>query len=214
MDPNFWHKRWEKNEIGFHQSEVNALLSDHFLGLSLPRTSRIFVPLCGKTRDIAWLLSQGYRVVGVELSKLAVEQLFADLGVAPEISNQGELLRYSAPDLEIFVGDIFELSGDFLGGVDAIYDRAALVALPTELRGRYGAHVAAITQRAPQFLICFEYDQAVMKGPPFSIDRHKVHDVYGIQYQIEPIANRDVAGGLKGKCPAQEVVWHLVKTQS
>ena len=214
MDPNFWHKRWEKNEIGFHQSEVNALLSDHFLGLSLPRTSRIFVPLCGKTRDIAWLLSQGYRVVGVELSKLAVEQLFVDLGVAPEISNQGELLRYSAPDLEIFVGDIFELSGDFLGGVDAIYDRAALVALPTELRGRYGAHVAAITQMAPQFLICFEYDQAVMKGPPFSIDRHKVHDVYGMQYQIEPIANRDVAGGLKGKCPAQEVVWYLVKTQS
>ena len=214
MDPNFWHKRWEKNEIGFHQREVNALLSDHFLGLSLPQTSRIFVPLCGKTHDIAWLLSQGYRVVGVELSKLAVEQLFADLGVAPEISNQGELLRYSAPDLEIFVGDIFELSDDLLGGVDAIYDRAALVALPTELRGRYGAHVAAITQMAPQFLICFEYDQAVMKGPPFSIDRHKVHDVYGMQYQIEPIANRDVAGGLKGKCPAQEVVWHLVKTQS
>ena len=213
MDPNFWHKRWEKNEIGFHQSEVNALLSDHFLGLSLPRTSRIFVPLCGKTRDIAWLLSQGYRVVGVELSKLAVEQLFADLGVAPEISNQGELLRYSAPDLEIFVGDIFELSDDLLGGVDAIYDRAALVALPTELRGRYGAHVSAITQMAPQFLICFEYDQAVMKGPPFSIDRHKVHDVYGMQYQIEPIANREVAGGLKGKCTAQEVAWHLVKTQ-
>ena len=213
MDPNFWHKRWEKNEIGFHQREVNALLSDRFLGLSLPQTSRIFVPLCGKTRDIAWLLSQGYRVVGVELSKLAVEQLFADLGVAPQISNQGELLRYSAPDLEIFVGDIFELSDDLLGGVDAIYDRAALVALPTELRGRYGAHVAAITQMAPQFLICFEYDQAVMKGPPFSIDRHKVHDVYGMQYQIEPIANRDVAGGLKGKCPAQEVVWHLVKTQ-
>jgi thiopurine S-methyltransferase len=214
MDPNFWHKRWEKNEIGFHQREVNALLSDHFLGLSLPQTSRIFVPLCGKTHDIAWLLSQGYRVVGVELSKLAVEQLFADLGVAPEISNQGELLRYSAPDLEIFVGDIFELSDDLLGGVDAIYDRAALVALPTELRGGYGAHVAAITQMAPQFLICFEYDQAVMKGPPFSIDRQKVHDVYGVQYQIELIADRDVAGGLKGKCPAQEVVWHLVKAQS
>lgn len=210
MDPNFWHKRWEKNEIGFHQSAVNVLLSDHFSGLSLPQTSRVFVPLCGKTRDIAWLLSQGHRVVGVELSKLAVEELFVDLGVAPKISVQGELLRYSAPGLEIFVGDIFELSGDLLGRVDAIYDRAALVAFPTEMRGRYGAHVAAITQLAPQFLICFEYDQAVMNGPPFSIDRQKVHDVYGAHYQIEPITNRDVAGGLKGKCPAQETVWHLV----
>ena len=212
MDPNFWHKRWEKNEIGFHQSAVNVLLSDHFSGLSLPQTSRVFVPLCGKTRDIAWLLSQGHRVVGVELSKLAVEELFVDLGVAPKISEQGELLRYSAPGLEIFVGDIFELSGDLLGRVDAIYDRAALVAFPTEMRGRYGAHVAAITQLAPQFLICFEYDQAVMNGPPFSIDRQKVHDVYGAHYQIEPITNRDVAGGLKGKCPAQETVWHLVKS--
>ena len=212
MDPNFWHKRWKKNEIGFHQSAVNVLLSDHFSGLSLPQTSRVFVPLCGKTRDIAWLLSQGHRVVGVELSKLAVEELFVDLGVAPKISVQGELLRYSAPGLEIFVGDIFELSGDLLGRVDAIYDRAALVAFPTEMRGRYGAHVAAITQLAPQFLICFEYDQAVMNGPPFSIDRQKVHDVYGAHYQIEPITNRDVAGGLKGKCPAQETVWHLVKS--
>tara|TARA_B100000780_G_scaffold274205_1_gene238880 strand:+ start:2105 stop:2743 length:639 start_codon:yes stop_codon:yes gene_type:complete len=212
MDPNFWHKRWEKNEIGFHQSAVNVLLSDHFSGLSLPQTSRVFVPLCGKTRDIAWLLSQGHRVVGVELSKLAVEELFVDLGVAPKISVQGELLRYSAPGLEIFVGDIFELSGDLLGRVDAIYDRAALVAFPTEMRGRYGAHVAAITQLAPQFLICFEYDQAVMNGPPFSMDRQKVHDVYGAHYQIEPITNRDVAGGLKGKCPAQETVWHLVKS--
>lgn len=212
MDPNFWHKRWEKNEIGFHQSAVNVLLSDHFSGLSLPQTSRVFVPLCGKTRDIAWLLSQGHRVVGVELSKLAVEELFVDLGVAPKISVQGELLRYSAPGLEIFVGDIFELSGDLLGRVDAIYDRAALVAFPTEMRGRYGAHVAAITQLAPQFLICFEYDQAVMNGPPFSIDRQKVHDVYGAHYQIEPITNRDVAGGLKGKCPAQETVWHLLKS--
>ena len=212
MDPNFWHKRWEKNEIGFHQSAVNVLLSDHFSGLSLPQTSRVFVPVCGKTRDIAWLLSQGHRVVGVELSKLAVEELFVDLGVAPKISVQGELLRYSAPGLEIFVGDIFELSGDLLGRVDAIYDRAALVAFPTEMRGRYGAHVAAITQLAPQFLICFEYDQAVMNGPPFSIDRQKVHDVYGAHYQIEPITNRDVAGGLKGKCPAQETVWHLVKS--
>ncbi|MFB0941293.1 MAG: thiopurine S-methyltransferase [Paracoccaceae bacterium] len=211
MDPNFWHKRWEKNEIGFHQSAVNVLLSDHFSGLSLPQTSRVFVPLCGKTRDIAWLLSQGHRVVGVELSKFAVEELFVDLGAAPKISVQGELLRYSAPGLEIFVGDIFELSGDLLGRVDAIYDRAALVAFPTEMRGRYGAHVAAITQLAPQFLICFEYDQAVMNGPPFSIDRQKVHDVYGAHYQIEPITNRDVAGGLKGKCPAQETVWHLVK---
>ena len=211
MDLNFWRRLWDNNEIGFHQSNVNGLLADYFHMLSLPQNSRIFVPLCGKTQDIAWLLSQGHRVVGVELSKLAVEQLFADLDVVPKISNWGELLCYSAPDLDIFVGDIFVLFGDLLGCVDATYDRAALVALPTELRRRYGAHVAAITQSMPQFLICFEYDQAAMQGPPFSIGRKEVLEAYGAYYQIDPIANRAVAGGLKDKCPAQEVVWYLAQ---
>ena len=89
MDLNFWRQLWDNNEIGFHQSNVNGLLADYFHMLSLPQNSRIFVPLCGKTQDIAWLLSQGHRVVGVELSKLAVEQLFADLDVVPKISNRG-----------------------------------------------------------------------------------------------------------------------------
>ena len=51
-----------------------------------------------------------------------------------------------------------------------------------------------------------------MTGPPVSIDRQKSRAVYGAHYQIEPITNRDVAGGLKGKYPAQETVWHLVKS--
>ena len=80
MEPNFWHERWQQNQLGFHESEANSLLVAHFDALSLAPNSRVFVPLCGKTRDIAWLLSKGHRVVGIELSQLAIEQLFTDLG--------------------------------------------------------------------------------------------------------------------------------------
>jgi thiopurine S-methyltransferase len=211
MDANFWHQRWGKNEISFHEGEANAMLVDKFQVLSLPKNSRVFVPLCGKTRDIAWLLSQGHRVVGVELSKVAIEQLFTDLGTEPEISTIGKLLHYSAKNVDIFVGDVFSLSGDMIGVVDGIYDRAALVALPSNLRDRYASHVNEITNGAPQLLICFEYDQTVMQGPPFSIDKQELTRVYGERYDITILASAVVVGGLKGICPAQETAWLLRK---
>ena len=167
MDASFWHQRWGENDIAFHQSEANPLLVKYFKALSLAEGSRVFLPLCGKTLDIPWLLSSGYRVAGAELSKIAIEQLFTTLGVEPKISGVGEVDHYSAKNIDIFVGDIFRLSSKILGLVDAIYDRAALVALPEEMRNRYAAHLTRITHKAPQLLICYEYDPISMAGPPF-----------------------------------------------
>ena len=130
MTTDFWLQRWENNDIGFHQSEANPLLVKYFSALSLAVGSRVFLLLCGKTRDIGWLLANGYRVAGAELSEMAVEQLFADLGDTPEVSEADKLLLFQAPTVDIFVGDLFQLSDEMLGPVDAIYDRAALVALP------------------------------------------------------------------------------------
>src|SRR6185503_16992975 len=152
-------RKWERNEIGFHNAEAHPLLVAHFGALSLPKGSRVFLPLCGKTRDIDWLLASGYRVAGAELSPIAVEQLFAELGTVPEVAEIGQLRRYSADGSDIFAGDIFALSRDVLGPVDAVYDRAALVALPKDMRGNYAAHLAEVTGRAPQLLISFDYDQ-------------------------------------------------------
>jgi thiopurine S-methyltransferase len=209
METNFWHQKWERNEIAFHQSEANPLLVKYFSELSLAKGSRVFVPFCGKTLDIPWLLSQGFRVAGAELSKIAVEQLFAELGVEPKISRVGKVERYSAEGIEIFVGDIFDLSSEMLGGVDAIYDRAALVALPKEMRDRYTAHLAEITNKSPQFLITFVYDQSVMEGPPFSVSNEEVSEHYSERYELTLAASIDVRGGLKGKCPAKENAWVL-----
>jgi len=211
MDANFWHKKWEEGDISFHQNEANALLVQHFKTLYLKKGSRVFIPLCGKTRDIAWLLDHGYSVAGAELSKKAVAQLFAELGVAPTISSVGDLERYSATNIDIFVGDIFHLSKHQLGRIDAIYDRAALVALPLTMRNQYKDHLMRITYQAPQLLICYEYDQNVLNGPPFSISAEEVHQHYAESYALTLIYSKSLPGGLKGKCAAIENVWLLAE---
>ena len=209
MDKSFWHQRWEENRIPFHEKEANPLLIRYFKELSLVEGSRVLVPLCGKTLDIRWLLSNGYRVAGVELSKIAVEQLFAELGVEPLVAAAGRLDHYRADGIDIFCGDIFDVSRSLLGSVDAVYDRAALVALPAEMRPRYTAHLMEIAVKAPQLLICFEYDQSVMNGPPFSISAEKVNRHYGESYALTLMESRDMPDGLKGTRPVKESVWLL-----
>ncbi len=209
MDANFWFQKWENNEINFHEKDTNTLLVKYFEKLALAKDDRIFVPLCGKTLDISWLLLNGYQVVGAELSEVAIKQLFSGLGIEPKISKTGGLKCYSAENIDIFVGDIFKVSREMLGQVDGVYDRAALVALPAEMRKKYACHIIDITDNAPQLLICFEYDQSVMSGPPFSVSNEEIHQHYNSRYNLSLLEERDVPGGLKGKCTALEKLWLL-----
>jgi len=215
IDERFWHERWEKNEIPFHEKRTNPVLRKHFVRLSLKKGARVFVPLCGKTLDIHWLLAKGYRVAGAELSPMAVEQLFAELGVKPQISKMAGAhgSKYSARNIDIFVGDIFGVTRKRLGRVDAIYDRAALVALPEKVRERYAAHLMRITNGAAQLLVTFDYDQKAMDGPPFSISNSELAERYGKRYELVLLASARVPGGLKGKCAALENVW-LVRAKT
>jgi len=185
------------------------MLVKYFPELPLKKGGRIFLPLCGKTLDIAWLLSKGYHVAGAELVPLAIEQLFKNLGVKPEVSFLGPIQHYSAQNLDIFVGDIFNVSAKLLGSVDAVYDRAALVALPPDVRLHYTKHLMDITHQAPQLLISYEYDQSLMEGPPFSVTNREVRQHYEDRYQLTLLESKNVPCGLKGKCPAQENVWLL-----
>ena len=209
MDTSFWLQKWKTNDLGFHKSEANPVLVKYFQELSLVKGSRVFLPLCGKTLDIHWLLANGYRVAGAELIEMAIEQLFIELGVEPKISGADDVKHYSAKNIDIFVGDIFDLSGKMLGPVEAVYDRAALVALPEEVRNRYTAHLMEITDKAPQLLVSYEYDQNLMAGPPFSVSNEEVNQHYGDNYDLTLIVSQDVPGGLKGKSTAKQNVWLL-----
>lgn len=211
MDESFWHRKWERNEIAFHEGKANSWLVKHFGDLSLPKGSRVFLPLCGKSLDIHWLLTKGHRVAGAELSRIAIEQLFSELRIEPTITAAGEVSRYSSGNIDILVGDIFSLSRGVLGPVDAIYDRAALVALPASVRARYAAHLMELTDGAPQLLVTYEYDQRLVDGPPFSVSHQEVGRHYREGYDLQLLASADVEGGLKGKYAAAEHVWLLTR---
>ena len=211
MEASFWHQKWARGEIGFHQKDINPFLLKYLEILLLPKGSRIFLPLCGKTRDFSFLLANGYQVVGAELSELAIKELFKELCLNPEITLIGELIRYSAQDIDVFVSDIFDVSAEYLGHISAIYDRAALVALPIEIRAQFTSHLMNITNTAPQLLITFEYDQKLMDGPPFSLTESEIKHHYGSKYQLKVLESNFVLDGLKGKINSTETAWLLQK---
>jgi len=211
MQTNFWQQRWKDNEIRFHEPEANAFLVDHLTGLNLTSGSRVLVPLCGKTLDIHWLLGRGYRVVGAELSKLAIDALFEEMQVTPSITQVGDLLHYQAESIDIFVGDIFDLNAELLGPVQAIYDRGALVALPEDIRQRYVRHLLLIGDAAPQLLITYQYNQQRLAGPPFSLAESMLSDYYRASYQLSCVGTREVVNSFNGAVAAEENAWLLRK---
>lgn len=206
MNHDFWHDKWHKKQVGWHEPEANPLLLAHIDALELSPSNRVFVPLCGKTLDIAWFLAQGFEVCGAELNKLAVETLFKELDITPSISECGKLTRYSGPYINIYLGNIFDLSRDILGPVDAVYDRAALIALPEKMREDYSQHLMALSDTAKQLLITVHYDQSEQAGPPFSVSDEEISSHYGSRYTVKPLASASIPGGLKGKCAADENV--------
>lgn len=165
------------------------------------------VPLCGKSLDIHWLLAQGYRVSGVELSELAVGQLFDELQLQPEIRPDGALLRYHAGPLTVWQGDFFGLAADQLGQVDLVYDRAALIALPPALRSAYAQQLVRITGAAPQLLVVLEYPQAQMDGPPFSVGQVEIAQHYHTHFRCHPLDQR--AEQIRGKVAGFERAYAL-----
>ncbi|MBL9133875.1 MAG: thiopurine S-methyltransferase, partial [Verrucomicrobiaceae bacterium] len=209
MKAEFWHQRWKNKEIQFHEQTANPLLVRHIDSLGLTPGSRIFVPLCGKTLDIGWLLARGHRVVGAELSEDAVEQLFAKLGMKPQRRSVDGLIHFHTDGLDIFVGDIFQLRPETLGDVHAVFDRAALVALPEEMRLRYAQHVTAITGGVSQLLISYEYDQSLQAGPPFAVSENEITAHYARTHEVMLLQREEMTGGLKGKCAASQTVWLL-----
>ncbi|WP_416879479.1 thiopurine S-methyltransferase [Litorimonas sp.] len=209
MEPEFWNKKWSNREIAFHTANVHPYLAGQLSTLALSEGARIFLPLCGKTLDIHWLLKQDFQVVGVELVETAVQELFEELDLSPHIIKRGSLKLYRANNIDIYVGDIFDLDVAEVSKIDAVYDRAALVALPEKMRKNYADQVMRLSGSAPQLLITFEYNQAEMEGPPFSIKRQALNRLYGATYEIERLTGRKYEGFEKMCSAVSEVVWCL-----
>ncbi len=179
MEPEFWLERWEKREIGFHQVDINRFLEQYWSTLELSKDSSVFVPLCGKSKDMRWLAQQGHHVLGVEVSETAVQEFFEEWKMPPTRQHKGPFVSYSAKNIEILVGDFFALTAEDLQEVAGVYDRAALVALPLDMRRDYVNALAEILPAKTQtLLISFEYRLDARKGPPFSIDIEAVRGLF------------------------------------
>ncbi|HYQ53206.1 MAG TPA: thiopurine S-methyltransferase [Pseudomonas sp.] len=170
MEPAFWHRKWADNQIGFHQAEASPYLQRYWPALGLAVGSRVLVPLCGKSLDLAWLAGQGHRVLGVELSRRAVEDFFLEHGLAAQVSQHGAFEVWRSGDVELWCGDVFALQAEDVADCAGLYDRAALIALPAPMRERYQAMLTTLMPVGGKgMLVTLEYDQALLAGPPFSV---------------------------------------------
>lgn len=193
MQPEFWHERWSSNRIGFHREAPLPLLVTHWPALELPADARVFVPLCGKSLDMLWLAERGHHVLGVELSELAVRQFFEARGLAPAIHDTAAGRHFTSGPFELIVGDAFALDAETLADCAAVYDRAALIALPADLRRTYAA---TAWRRLPPgcqgLLVTLEYPQAEKAGPPFSVAADEVAALLDHDWEIDIVERRDI----------------------
>jgi thiopurine S-methyltransferase len=185
MDSNFWLERWHQMQIGFHQDATEPLLQKHWPTLGLAAGSTVFVPLCGKSLDMVWLAAQGHRVIGCELSQIAINDFFATLDLTPETRMESGFTVKSVGPYELWCGDFFALPPDATKAVRAIYDRAALVALPPDMRQRYARKLVELGSSVDNaLLITLEYDQAIVNGPPHSVPPAEVQSHFTPDWRV------------------------------
>lgn len=192
MNPEFWHSKWAKNEIGFHLSNVHPLVVKYLNDEALSDISSVFVPLCGKSLDVGYFLQKGKKVIANELSAEAVNALFQSLSLTPNITTWSGGQCYQADNLTVWVGDFFQLTAQQVSDIDLVYDRAALVALPQEMRTRYTAHMLTLTPNAQQLLLTLGYQQSDMAGPPFSVSEEEVQGHYGSAKKITLLSSKEI----------------------
>ena len=179
-DSGFWHQKWETGKIGFHRETNHPSLVKFWPKASREKHGKVLVPLCGKTKDMLWLAEQGHDVIGVELSAIAATDFFDDNQIDYSVKKLGKFQCYQGGKISILVGDFFDLKPANIHGVTAVYDRAAIIALPTQMRKRYTKHLRRLL--APQttiLVITLSYDQSLMDGPPFSVSEQEIEGLYG-----------------------------------
>lgn len=187
-DNALWQQCWSDQCIDFHQVLVNQLLTRFWPSLNLATGSRVFVPLCGKSLDLIWLASQGHEVVGVELSPIAAQAFFEENQLQPTQRQQGKFTLWEHGKISILCGDYFSLSPNDLGAIDAVYDRAALTALPEEIRSHYLAHLKQVLPKACRiFLLTTEDAEEGETQEQTDAIAEEITTLYAAEYEIELI---------------------------
>jgi len=213
MEKSFWDERWTQGQLGFHLADANPRLVANLNQLGTG--GRVLVPLCGKTLDMSFLASAGFEVVGIEFVEAAARAYFAEAGVQPARMEQDGFVGYQHGKVTIWVADVFLITPQVVGHVDAIYDRAALVALPENLRMQYGSKLASFCEAGARLvLVTFEHDLG--SGPPFSLEPENVQRLFGASFSLELLERFDTFDESsrwkeRGATRVSEAVWTGVR---
>ena len=198
MEHSFWFEKWAKNEIGFHQADYNRLLVKYWLSLGLEKGSEVFVPFCGKSKDMLWLKEQGHKVLGNEISKVAVKFFFQENNLAVETDFDRGFSISKNKDFQIIAGDYFLLTPAHTNQVRAVFDRASLVALPPNLREQYVNHIRKLLVKdCIILLITLEYEKDLIESPPFDIQAKEIYELYGSWCKVTKLET--LPANIKGK---------------
>jgi thiopurine S-methyltransferase len=198
MDPAFWQERWRENQLRWHRGEVEPQLERYIDRLAPEGAGSVLVPLCGKSADLGWLAARGHRVVGIDVVEDAAIQLFSEAGIDPAIERAGAATAYRGGGIELLVADIFAVRPEDVGPIEAIWDRAALVALPDAVRPGYAATLAQLAPGSRLLIQTIEYDTKVMDGPPFSVTERELRDLFAGS-PIEQLERADVIDQAQGQ---------------
>ncbi|AXI99589.1 thiopurine S-methyltransferase [Cyclonatronum proteinivorum] len=198
MEQSYWQARWRKNKIGFHGAEPDAALVAHWPALGVPEGACVAVPLCGKSVDMCWLRAQGHTVYGIEFVEQACAAFFREQfpGAEPGVRSEGGTQLFTLDGLMLQTADLLRLRAGQVPAqaqVRAVYDRAALVALPPQMRQAYAAKWAELFPGAEQaLLISFEYDQQLMGGPPFAVYEPELQELFGGRFRLQELSRTDM----------------------
>lgn len=190
-----WQQIWDEGRLGFHQSDTNPDLRAHLGHLLGSGRGRALVPLCGKSRDLTWLAGHFEHVVGVEFVEDACRAFYEEQGLAYARHEHADIVRYEGERVTLIAGDIFAVGPEHVGRVDAVYDRAAMVALPETVRGRYAEKLAElVSPGARGVLVSFAYDQCAVDGPPFSVPDEEVRASLGGAFDLRWLDGGQISG--------------------
>ncbi len=180
-----WRMRWKQNDIAFHQADVHPLLPLHWNRLNLPQTATVLVPMCGKSLDMQWLLNAGHRVIGIELSHIAIQDFFQALKVTPSRHRHGRFIRWQHGRLELWCGDLFDLSAEDLTGISAVYDCAALTALPAASRCHYARLLNTLLGVECQILLLTTESSDATQADAAQSPDQEVLNLYQSRFDVE-----------------------------
>ena len=188
-----WHDFWARQQNpGFHEASVNHYLEAYLPGFQLQSGDTVFLPLCGKAVDMLWLQQQGFQVIGVELSEVAVRAFFDESGLDYEVEKLGELTLYRGEGISLYQGNFIHLNAAQLSACKLVYDRAAIVAIEGENRQLYSQRMLKIIPPdIPMLVIALRYDQDRMQGPPFSVPNHEIEDLYGAHFRVRVLEDQE-----------------------